>query len=138
MGPAELIHGVERVIEAIGFLPSFHDAEVVSFSVSRHLPRSDSPTVAKLCVHYREHEMVGVGTADLETVCQKSLLIEFIFSDIHELSLNDFNHQNVLESIELKRAQDSSILVDMFPIWGFGGIIRCADVAVGEITNLLA
>lgn len=136
--PAQLISNVERVIEAIGFWPSFHDSEVISFSVSRPLRNVDSSTVAKLCVHYREYELVGVGTADFENVCRKSLLVELLFSGIHDLSLTDFNHQNVLECIDLKRSHDSSMIVDLVSIWAVGGTIRCADVAVGELTNLLA
>jgi hypothetical protein len=136
--PEELISGAENVIETIGFWPSFHDAEVISFLVSRAMPDQGSATIAKLCVHYREHDVVGVGTADFEYVCQKSLLVELIFSDIHDLSLTDFNHQNVLESIDLKRLQDLSILVDIVSIWGIGGSIRCNLVAVGAVTNLMS
>lgn len=138
MEPAELIQGSERVIEAIGFWPGFHDAEVISFSVSRPLPGGNSVTVARLCVHYRAHEVVGAGTADFEYVCSKSLLIELVFSDIHDLSLIDFNHQNVLNSIDLKRLQDSSVVTEIVSIWGLGGSIRCTNVAVGELTDLLA
>ncbi|WP_349973561.1 Imm50 family immunity protein [Pseudomonas caspiana] len=138
MKPEELISGAENVIEAIGCWPSFHDSEVISFLVSRGLPDQGLATVAKLCVHYREHDVVGAGTADFEYVCQKSLLVELIFSDIHDLSLTDFNHQNVLESIDLKRLQDLSILVDIVSIWGVVGSIRCNHVAVGELTNLLS
>ncbi|MGC5698583.1 hypothetical protein J4P02_00100 [Pseudomonas sp. NFXW11] len=133
----ELIDGAGRVIGHIGFWPSFHDAEVISFSLSRPLHRAHSVTVAKLCIHYREHEIVGAGTADFEYVCCKSLLIELIFSDLQELSLEDFNRQNVLESIHFKRSQDSSIIAELVSIWGFGGVIRCTTVAVGEMTNLL-
>lgn len=57
-------------------------------------------------VHYREHEAVGVETADLEYVCQKSLLVELILSDIHDLALTDFDQPNVLESIDLKLSED--------------------------------
>lgn len=138
MESVELVNKAERVIEAIGFWPSFHDAEVISFSVARPLRGVDSVTVAKLCVHYREHQTVGVGGADFEYVCRKSLLVELIFSDIQDLSLTDFNPQNVLESINLTRSQDSSILVDIVPIWGIGGTIRCTQVAVGELTSLLS
>lgn len=138
MKPEDLISGAENVIETIGFWPSFHDAEVISFLVSRALPDQGSATIAKLCVHYREHDAVGVGTADFEYVCQKSLLVELIFSDIHDLSLTDFNHQNVLESIDLKRLQDLSILVEIVSIWGIGGSIRCNQVAVGAVTNLMS
>lgn len=138
MGRAELIDGAERVIEVIGFWPSFHDAEVISFSISRPLLDANLVTVAKLCVHYREHEAVGVGTADLEYVCRKSLLVELIFNDIHDLSLSEFNRQNVLDSIDLKRSQDSTIVAELVSIWGFGGVIHCSHVAVGEFTDLLA
>ncbi|URM25405.1 immunity 50 family protein [Pseudomonas frederiksbergensis] len=131
----ELIHGAGRVIDTIGFWPSFHDAEVISFSVSRPLHHANSVTVARLCIHYREHEVVGAGTADFEYVCRKSSLIELIFSDLQDLSLEDFNQQNVLDSINFKRSQDSSIVAELVSIWGFGGVIRCTSVAVGEFTT---
>lgn len=133
----ELIQGAGLVVGNIGFWPSFHDAEVISFSVSRPLHHANSDSVAKLCIHYREHEVLGAGKADFEYGCRKSLLIELIFNGLQDLSLKDFNQQNVLDSIKFNRLQDSSIVAELVSIWGFGGTIRCTTVAVGEFTNLL-
>ncbi|AXI61583.1 hypothetical protein DLD99_14245 [Pseudomonas kribbensis] len=133
----ELIQGAGRMIGNIGFWPSFHDAEVISFSVSRPLHHANSGTVAKLRIYYREHEVVRAGTAVFEYCFRKSLLIELIFDGLQDSSLKDFNQQNVLDSIKFKRLQDSSIVAELLSIWGVGGVIRCNTVAIGEFTNLL-
>jgi len=137
MESKKLILGAESVIEALGYWPSFHDAEVISFSVSRALPEIDQTTVAKLCVCVRQYEEVGAGTADYELVCCKCVLIELVFNDLHHLSLCDFNQQNVIDSIDLTCADSGLVFVEIVSIWGFGGVIRCTSVEVGQITNLI-
>ena len=86
METTKLIHGSEKVVEALGGWPGFHDAEVISFSASRALPLNANSPVANLCVHVRQYAEVGVGTADYELAVTKSVLVNFSFvglSDIH-------------------------------------------------------
>lgn len=129
--------GIEKVIEMLGCWPSFHDAEVISFSVSRAFPGIAAATSARLCVNVREYKTVGAGTASYESVCCKSVLIELVFHGLQNISLSGFNHQNVINSIDLNSPDGLLIDVEVDSIWGFGGVIQCASVAVGQVTLLM-
>ncbi len=131
-----VIPGAELAIEILGYWPSFHDAEVISFSVSRGLPGVSSVSVAKMLVNVRDYKEVGAGTADYEYVCCNSVLIEFVFTDVRSLSLSDFNHQNVINAINIDSVADAQISVEIDAIWGLGGVIGCASVTIGQVTKV--
>lgn len=131
------ICNTEKVTDALGYWPSFHDAEVISFSAARAAPGQGGKTSARLCVNVCQYKEVGVGTADYEIVCCKSVLIEFLFTDLKFLSLEDFNHQNVINSIKFSRLENPSIEVEFESIYGAGGVIRCANVEISDVTILL-
>lgn len=131
------IHNAEIVIQKLGCWPSFHDAEVISFSAARAAPGQAGKTSARLCVHLRQYKEVGAGTADYELVCCNSLLIELLFFDLKHLSIEDFNHQNVIQSIEFRLLESQLIEVEFESIYGVGGVIRCARVEVGDVASLL-
>lgn len=97
MGIIKHIDGSEKVEKALGFWPSFHDAEVISFSVSRALPLDTHFCSAKLVVHVRQYTEVGVGTAEYALAIVKSVLVNFIFNGVSDLSVSEFNHQNVIK-----------------------------------------
>lgn len=132
----DLIAGTEKVISIFGYWPSFHDAEVISFSVSRAFPGMASVNSAALTVHVRDYKQVGAGTSSYELVCCKSILIELVFHDVHNLSLSEFNHQNVIDSISLNYLDGVLIDVEVESVWGFGGVIQCKRVEVGRVTRL--
>lgn len=131
------VKNTEKVIEELGYWPSFHDAEVISVSAARALAGDPVPTSARLCVNFCEYKEIGSGTADYEMVCSKNLLIDFLFYDLHYLSFEDFNHQNVVDSIEFKLLENQSIEVIVASIFGIDGVIRCARVEVGDVTSQL-
>lgn len=133
------IDGSEKVLKALGFWPSFHDAEVISFSVSRALPLDTKICFAKLAVHVRQYAEVGVGTAEYALAIVKSILVNFIFSGVSGLSVSEFNHQNVINSIEFRSAESlgaPSISVDIESIWGLGGSLQCNSVVVESVEEL--
>ncbi|MFK0038152.1 Imm50 family immunity protein [Pseudomonas monteilii] len=131
------ISNTEKVTDALGYWPCFHDAEVISFSAARAAPGHAGKTSARLCVNVCQYKEVGVGTVDYDMVCCKSVLIEYLFTDLQFLSLEDFNHQNVINSIKFSRLEDLSIEVEFESIYGVGGIIRCMNVEVSDVTILL-
>ncbi|UBM27039.1 immunity 50 family protein [Pseudomonas sp. p1(2021b)] len=126
-----------KVVKALGFWPGFHDAEVISVSASRSGVGNPTSSSARLCVNVRYYKEIGQGTADYEVVCFQNLLIEFLFDDLRFFSVEDFNHQNVIDAIEFLRVDDQLIEVNIRSIFGFGGVIRCARVEVGEVTTLI-
>jgi len=136
MGSAEHIAGSEIVVEALGYWPSFHDAEVISFSADRAFPLVTGSAVARLAVHVRCYEAVGEGTAQYVQVLRKSLLVRFVFNGAREFELSGFNHQNVINSItvdRLKTNEGEGFVVDVESTWGFGGTLRCSSVAVEAV-----
>ncbi|QGW22867.1 hypothetical protein GOM96_18315 [Stutzerimonas degradans] len=133
------IDGSEKVVKALGLWPSFHDAEVISFSVSRALPLDTNICFAKLAVHVRQYAEVGVGTAEYALAIVKSVLVNFIFNGVSDLSVSEFNHQNIINSIEFKSAESlgaPSICVEIESIWGFGGSLQCSSVVVESVEEL--
>ena len=126
----------EKVIEALGYWPTFHDAEVISFLVERALPLRNGYSSARVAVHVRMYETVGEGTAQYAQVLSKSVLIRFAFSTVSELELSDFNHQNVINSITVERTGSKGLgglQVTIESIWGFGGTLRCMSASVETV-----
>ena len=139
MPAPEHIIGSEKVIEALGYWPTFHDAEVISFSVERALPFKAGYTVARLAVHVSQYESVGEGTAQYELALRKSVVVRFLFQGACSLELSDFNHQNVIDSISVSTVateDHASLSVVVEPIWGFGGSLRCSSVEVEALEVL--
>jgi hypothetical protein len=133
------IEGFEKVLAVLGFWPSFHDAEIISFALSRALPLEVGVSAAKLSVHVRQFAEVGAGTAEYELAIVKSVLVNFIFKGVSDLSLSEFNHQNVINSItftDVKLNGEPVISVDIESIWGFGGSLQCSSVAVDSVEEL--
>ncbi|MBC7624383.1 MAG: hypothetical protein H7232_13450 [Aeromicrobium sp.] len=133
------ITGSEKVSDALGFWPTFHDAEVISFSAERALPLQIDYTVARLAVHVRHYKSVGEGTVDYELALQKSVLVRFVFHGACDFTLSEFNHQNVINSISVScidNNEAANLRVDIESIWGFGGSLRCSSVAI-EAVELL-
>lgn len=131
--------GSEKVIQALGCWPTFHDAEVISFSAERALPLINGYTVARMAVHVRQYASVGDGTAEYELVLRKSVLLRFIFNGACAFNLSEFNHQNVINSITASRIEGSEVAalrVEVEPIWGFGGSLQCFSAAVEAVEML--
>ena len=132
----KLIHGSENVVEALGGWPDFHDAEVISFSASRALPPNANSPVTSLCVHVRQYAEIGVGTAYYELAVTKSVLVKFSFGGVSDISISEFNHQNVIDSIQFTPTADGKIIVLIESIWGFGGKIKCSSASIESIQEL--
>lgn len=127
------IQGTEKVISAFGRWPCFHDAEVISFSAERELPVRKGGTSARLAVHVREYATFGEGTVDYNIKETKSILIRFLFKGACDFELTDFNRQNVIDSIEVSHVDGedpANMKVDIEPIWGFGGSLRCVAIEI--------
>lgn len=135
----ENIVGTEKVVAALGYWPSFHDAEVISFMAERALPIKSGFTLARLDVHVRHYETIGEGTAQYEQVLRRSVLVRFAFNGACEFELSDFNHQNVINAISITRTEGNEaapLLVDIESIWGFGGTLRCSSASVEAVEVL--
>jgi hypothetical protein len=133
MDSEEFIQGVELVTNLLGYWPSFHDSEVISFVAERELPFRHDATLARLAIHFRSYVSKGEGTSQCESILDHSIIIQLRFKEACDFDLSGFNHQNVINGIDIKPSQeDTSGGLDVFidPIWGFGGSLRCKSVEV--------
>src|ERR1700747_35787 len=82
--------------EILGYWPSFHDAEVIKLRLDR-----DGSAGAQLEAEVHVFEMTADVTPDGFYRRRYHTLATLLFSGIDELSLDDFNHQNVLSGLSL-------------------------------------
>jgi hypothetical protein len=87
------IIGAERVIERFGEWPSFHDAEVVRVTLDRR-----GPSAAVLVHTWLMTEQVDEKGY---YVLERHTLVQLIFDQLTSCELSDFNHQNVLYSLNI-------------------------------------
>ncbi|GAB2180685.1 hypothetical protein DLREEDagrD3_09080 [Denitratisoma sp. agr-D3] len=139
MIPTAPIIGSTKVLEALGYWPSFHDAEVIAFSAERALPFRHGKTLARLTVHVRhcvpDDEMDAVAVPDIPPAA----VIRFLFNGICDLDLTQFNHLNVIDCIAVFASEagaEAELQVAIDPIWGFGGTLCCASVEIEGIEVL--
>ena len=127
------------VIAAIGQWPSFHDAEVLAFSLDRGSATEPASPTAKIDVAWRQYEPRGEGTSAYRLELVRSAVISLQFSGVSELDVGGFNQQNVIDSIEvtpLREDDFDGLLVTVDPIFGFGGLWRCQVAEVAGVRSL--
>lgn len=133
------ISGTEEVLSALGWWPSFHDAEVIHFSLSRGARPEEKKSEAQLEVQVREYETRNAGTARYELALIKNVLIRFAFTGVEQVQVDDFNFQNVINSLEFRReseAPESRVQVEIESIYGFGATWFCSSARVASVTKL--
>jgi len=122
------ILGVELLIERFGYWPSFHDAEVVWLNLNRRTGlRNQGPTIEML-VHV--FEMTSEVTSDGYYRLTKHSLVHFRFEGVTNVSVNGFNHQNVLAELDITDqsgvgCETKSYLIKLSPCYGLGGTFQC-------------
>ncbi len=93
MSLTDRIQGSEKLTQIFGEWPSFHDSEVLSFSLDR-----DGPTVrASICVFAMTGEVDNKGYY----VLKNQSLANLRFDEVVEFSANGFNHHNVLFDLHI-------------------------------------
>jgi|ERR1035441_10497797 hypothetical protein len=120
--PAEIaaIRGATELHDWFGYWPSFHDAEVLSL----HLNRVGT---SSLQVHTWEitKEVDDRGYF----VTSKHAVVEFTFEAVSGLSLNGFNHQNVIFGLEIEKT-DSGVRLTLDQCYGLAGSIEANEMSI--------
>jgi hypothetical protein len=90
----ENIHGALELHEWFGYWPDFHDAEILSL----HLNRKGTSSL-------RVHAWHTTKEVDVKGhyVMAKHIVIEFIFENVSELTLNGFSQQNVISGLGIEK-----------------------------------
>ena len=120
--PVEIIdiHGASELRDWFGYWPSFHDAEIISL----HLNRRGS---SSLRVH--TWEMTKEVDEKGHYVLAKHVVVEFILETVSGLSLNGFNHQNVIFGLEVEKI-DSGFRLTLDNCYGLAGSIEAERMSL--------
>lgn len=86
----------QALLDHLGYWPSFHDANVISFTG----PNAESQTV-DLVLH--TFEMTSEVDAKGYYILNKHILVTFHFDGVHDASLERFDSGNILFGLEITR-----------------------------------
>ncbi len=126
--PTEMpIIDAEKVVARFGKWPHFHDMEVVSLKLDRRGENSPWIEFVVFAWSYTGH-IAPEGHYEQET----HTLIRFRCEIVTSNQFDDFNHQNVLDSLEFYKLEDG-VEVRLASIYGIGGSLRCKRVRVIEV-----
>ena len=114
------IHGASELHDWFGYWPSFHDAEIISL----HLNRRGSSSL-------RVHTWETTKEVDEKGyyVLAKHVVVEFILETVSGLSLNGFNHQNVIFGLEVEKI-DSGFRLTLDDCYGLAGSIEAERMSL--------
>lgn len=120
--PSELrsITGAQELHDWFGFWPTFHDAEIVRLHLNRNAP-------SYLAVHTCEMTKRINSQGHYES--EKHVVVEFIFDELLNLSLEGFSSQNVINSLNLKTIE-TGFLLTLAPCYGLSGSIEATSVSI--------
>ena len=142
MAPIEsLIKGSEKLLTIFGRWPSFHDAEVIEIQLSR-VPagaRGNRYEGPQLLAKFHTWDITNEVDSTGHYVLKHHTLVALRFSDMREIKLEGFNHQNVIFglTIQLKESNnptDSKFHVEFDPSFGVDAIFDCSAIEVIDAT----
>lgn len=124
------------LVEIFREWPPFHDAEVLRIVLDRAPNGQFLGSTLEADVHVFEmtSEIDEKGFYRLT----KHTLVQLAFLEVYELSLTDFNHQNVLQSLSIIDISDRQLERIKFEIilsssWGVAANFQCAAVEVRSV-----
>ena len=111
---AKFVANPEVVTSAFGSWPSLHDAEILAVTLERDnersLERDNDPTLT-LTVKVLPYDPDGKATKGVVT---------FVFEGVSDVSLGNFNHQNVINALLVEETEEGKKLF-IEQIYGLGG-----------------
>ena len=138
MNPPDLekeIIGSERLTSIFGGWPSFHDAEVTEIHLDRGEVNQDTATfefpvlTIKLVLWNLTSRVNANGY--LETEHHTLAILQF--SDVENLTMSGFNHQNAIMGLQIERQSNegrTEFKVIFDPVFGMGCDFSCSSVEV--------
>jgi hypothetical protein len=102
----QFIEGFEQVIAHLGMWPSFHDAEVLKFTVDRTHVATAKELSPVLDLHLRGWVMTSEVTEQGFYRLRGDAIFHFQFEGVTKLHVEGFNNQNVLSALNLELVDD--------------------------------
>jgi len=129
------IPGAADLIQVFGRWPSFHDAEVIRCVLERADSHGAGPSIGA-DVHVFEMSR-EVGT-DGAYVLKNHRLVSFRFAGVDKVSLDGFNHQNVLSALAILDIRDRQMEslkyeVKFISSFGMGARFLCREVTIERV-----
>lgn len=118
--------GSQKVLNWFGVWPSFHDAEVVSIELHRN-----SESYLRIHTFSTRNEVNKTG----HYITDRHAMVCFTFEGISEMSLNDFNNQNVLSELSIGRVSDQFELV-LGQCYGVAGRVLTKRLSVDFVPGM--
>jgi hypothetical protein len=123
MSPEHFVVNADKLVSVYGRWPSFHDAEIETVIMDRRGPFIQ----IRLEAHERTDELTEEGVYRRLKRC----VITFRFTDVENLALDDFNHQNVIAEMVMHRGE--KVKVEIQGIFGMSAQFQCSDVIVDDV-----
>jgi len=131
--PVSVVHA-ERLVEAFGYWPSFHDAEVHRVVLDRGAPEK-RPSVTLVVNAFDSSGAVDErGYFDVRV----NVIVTLRFTDVDDMELRDLGHQNVISELRLEARSMGRIAVELTPCFGLNGSFTCEAIEVLEVSPFTA
>ena len=129
------IQNSHLLTDVFGKFPSFHDAEVHRLNLERGETRSFNSTLFAL-IHV--FQMTSEVDEKNHYVLKNHVLVEFRFLKVSDLEIAGFNHQNVLQFLEIKEtleAEGEAEFDVLFEgIFGVSAKFHCEAISIESVT----
>ncbi|MBO9547006.1 Imm50 family immunity protein [Caulobacter sp.] len=110
------VPGGHELVSWFGYAPRFHDAEVLGVTLDR---------IGATCsIKVHGFEMTREVDAAGFYVCTKHVVVTFLLGDLTSLEFADFNHQNALMGLSIKRGLDGQFRLELDPANGLEGVVE--------------
>lgn len=123
------VRNAAALVEAFGYWPSFHDAEVHRIELDRggagHAP------CATFVLHVFDHD----GAVDEKGYWQRRVSVVAVlrFDDIKDLHLGGFGKQNVIDSLAIDPQSPDRHAVTILPCYGIDCTFTCSAAEVLDV-----
>ena len=131
------VPGGDELLAWFGEVPTFHDAEIISLSLSR-------TGASELNIH--GWIMTDGVDPNGYIVLDKHAVVTFSFEGIMDLQLDGFSGQNVIAGLILQRATNRGrsgyyampedaldVEIELLPCYGLDGFIRAKKIAISFV-----
>ena len=131
------VPGGEELLAWFEKVPTFHDAEIISLSLSR-------TGTSELKIH--GWIMTDAVDPNGYFVLDKHAVVTFSLDGVKDLQLDGFSHQNVIAGLILQRATNrgrsgyyaepkdaQDIEIELLPCYGLNGFIRAQKVRISFV-----
>lgn len=131
------IKGHEKLISRFGSWPTFHDAEVISFSIVRQEESKFDGPNAYVEIHIFDIKPQQTDKDELSKF-HNHCIVTFHFVNIDTIKFEGFNQQNAILDLNFReeysdRLKRTLYEVEFEPAFGISCILKCCDIRIESV-----